>query len=85
MQPEPHPLVIVIDDHQSLRDSLRALLESADFRVRDYPSAVAFLAEGSQAGGDCLVVDMRMPEMSGLELHEELSRRNFAVPLILVT
>lgn len=76
-------LVVVIDDHESVRCSLRALLESNGLRVKDYPSAIAYLDDGGE--GDCLLVDLRMPHMTGLELQQELSARNMKVPLILVT
>lgn len=77
------PLVVVIDDHEGVRHSLRALLESAGLAVEDYPSAVAYLAGGRQ--GDCIVADLRMPQMTGLELQQELLRRKSRVPLIVVT
>jgi two-component system response regulator FixJ len=76
--------VIVIDDHDSVRTSVRVLLELSDFRVKDYPSASSYLSD-PQRGGDCLVVDLRMPEMTGLELHEELVRRQIAIPVIVIT
>jgi two-component system, LuxR family, response regulator FixJ len=76
-------LVVVIDDHESVRSSLRALLESSGLRVKDYPSAVAYLEDG--CGGDCVLVDLRMPQMTGFELQQELTRRNSSVPLIVIT
>ena len=76
-------LVVVIDDHESVRDSLRALLEANGLNVRDYPSAPAYLEDG--ALGDCVLADLRMPQMTGLELQQELSRRNSTVPVIVVT
>lgn len=77
--------VIVIDDHESVRCSLRALLETADYQVKDYATAIAFLADGPPAPGACLIVDVRMPGMSGLELLKELRKRNIRIPLIVVT
>ena len=77
------PIIVVIDDNDGVRRSLRALLESSNFVVADYPSAIAFLADGPR--GDCLIVDVRMPQMSGLELQEELVRRGSTVPVIVVT
>jgi two-component system response regulator FixJ len=77
-------LVVVIDDHEAVRGSIRALLESAGFAVKDYPSAIAYLSD-LEAGGDCLLVDLRMPHMSGLELQAELLRRQVRIPVILVT
>ncbi len=75
--------IIVIDDHESVRDSTRALLEASGFDVRDFASAIDYLSSGAE--GDCIVADMRMPNMSGLELQHELSRRRSAIPLIVVT
>jgi two-component system response regulator FixJ len=76
-------LVVVIDDHESVRDSLRALLEASGLRVKGYASAVAYLEDGSS--GDCVLVDMRMPQMTGLELQQELNKRNSVVPVIMIT
>jgi two-component system response regulator FixJ len=79
-----HDTVIVIDDHDSVRDSLRAFLESEDLLVKDYATAETFLADGPDSG-DCLIVDVQMPGMNGLELQDELIRRNVRLPLIVVT
>ena len=77
------PVVVVIDDHEAVRHSLRVLLESAGFHVRDYSSALNYLQSGMD--GDCIVADMRMPQMSGMELQTELGRRQVKTPLILIT
>lgn len=77
-------LIFVVDDDADVRDSMRVLLESAGYPVKDYPSAKAFLADGVSAGG-CLIADIRMPEMDGLQLQEEIARRNIALPVIIVT
>jgi len=79
------PIIVVIDDHESMRSSLRALLESAGFQVKDYPAATAYLDDGAAARGDCMVVDVRMPGMSGIELQEELVRRSILLPVIVMT
>jgi two-component system response regulator FixJ len=77
--------VVVIDDHDSVRHSLRALLETDGLSVTDYATAETYLADGPPHRGDCLVVDVNMPGMSGLELQEELVRRNARLPLIVMT
>jgi len=79
------PVVHVVDDDEALRDSLRWLLESAGHRVATYATAESFLAtwEPEQAG--CLVLDIRMPGMSGLELQDKLKRRGHTIPIIFVT
>ena len=77
-------LIVVIDDHESVRKSLRALLESSGLRVDDYESAIAYLMD-NPGGGDCVLVDLRMPHMTGLELQRELNKRNSTVPLIVIS
>lgn len=76
--------VFIVDDDADVRDSLRALLESANYKVNDYGSAKAFLAEPVKSCG-CVIVDIRMPDMDGLELQEELVKREAGIPVIVVT
>ncbi len=77
--------VFVVDDDQAARESLRWLLESVGHRVSCYPSAREFLEiyDGKVPG--CLVLDVRMPGMSGLELQSLLLERNWCLPVIIVT
>ncbi len=77
-------LVFVVDDDPDVRDSLRSLLEAAGFAVKDFGSAKAFLAESGSTGG-CLIADIRMPEMDGLELQEEIVRRGSGLPVVIIT
>lgn len=77
--------VFIVDDDAAVRDSLRALLESAGFRVEDFGAAAAFLASAAPERPGCLVVDIRMPDMDGLELQEELVRRRTGLPVIVMT
>lgn len=81
----PEARVFVVDDSDSVRQSLRAVLESADLEVVDYPSAEAFLDGAMAEQGDCVLADMRMPNMNGLELQHELNRRGIGVSFIIVT
>jgi two-component system, LuxR family, response regulator FixJ len=76
--------IFIVDDDEGMRCSLRALLQSADFRVRDYPSALAFLDENITIGG-CLIADVLMPEMTGWELQDEVVRRAISLPVIFIT
>jgi two-component system, LuxR family, response regulator FixJ len=77
--------VYIVDDDADVRDSARALLESYDLAVQEFASARAFL-EGFKADGKgCLLLDLHMPEMSGLELLELLRRREIGLPVIIVT
>ena len=77
--------ILIVDDDADVRDSLRALLESAGFDVRDFDSAKAVLADGDLAHGACLIADIRMPDMDGLALQEELAHRKVGLPVIIVT
>ena len=77
--------VLIVDDDAAIRDSVRALLESAGLSVEDFASAAEFLSSYTHLAGDCLVADIRMPDMDGLELQEELVRRAIDLPVIIVT
>ncbi|HZN26238.1 MAG TPA: response regulator [Burkholderiales bacterium] len=77
--------VYVVDDDEAMRDSLRWLLESAGYRVASYPSAERFLQGYREDGSSCLVLDVRMPGLTGLELQQELNRRGVRLPIIFVT
>jgi FixJ family two-component response regulator len=79
------PLVCVVDDDEPLRDSLRWLVESAGYRVTTYSTAQRFLAGYREGGAACLVLDVRMPGLTGLELQQELNRRGQALPIIFIT
>jgi len=78
-------LVCVVDDDDAIRESLRALLDSAGYAVEDYSSARRFLESHTALNCDCLIVDVRMPEMNGLELQEELVRRKRSCATIVIT
>lgn len=84
-EPDPRQLVYVIDDDEAVRDSMGMLLESADLPYRCFASANHFLDEldGSQRG--CLVLDIRMPGMTGLELQQQLARIGSSLPIIFIT
>ena len=78
-------IVHVIDDDVAMRDSLDFLLDAAGFRVRTYESASAFLTDAVDAYVGCVVTDIRMPEMSGLDLLRALRARGSALPVIVIT
>jgi FixJ family two-component response regulator len=78
-------VVYIVDDDDAMRDSLRWLLESAGYRVASYCSAERFLAAYKPDHGSCLVLDVRMSGISGLELQQELNRRGTTLPIIFVT
>jgi two-component system, LuxR family, response regulator FixJ len=77
--------VHVIDDDDALRDSLRFLLRSAKFDVETYDSATAFLAVLPQIKGGCIVTDVRMPGLSGIELLRRLKSMSIDLPIIVMT
>jgi two-component system response regulator TtrR len=78
-------LIYVVDDDEAFRDSVRWLLESAGYRVATFATAEHFLASYLSGSGACLVLDVRMPGWSGMELQEEMLRRGHALPIIFVT
>ena len=78
-------VVHVVDDDEAVRDSLRALLESHGFEVRDYSSARAFLLGPPVQLRACMLLDVHMPGMSGLELLDALYARGSTLPVIAIT
>jgi two-component system, LuxR family, response regulator FixJ len=78
-------VVHVIDDDEALRESVAFLLRSAHIEVRTYDSAVAFLAAPEAFKSGCIVTDVRMPEVSGMDLLQRLRERGVSVPVIVVT
>lgn len=83
--PEPDPLVYVVDDEPSIRDSLAMLLRSVGLASRTFPDAKSFLAAYQPREHACLIADVRMPGMSGLELQETLRARGVRLPVIIIT
>jgi FixJ family two-component response regulator len=81
----PEPIVFVVDDDRAMRESLRWLLESVGLTVRTYANAADFLREYEPTQPGCLVLDVRMPGMSGLDLQADLVRRGAGLPTIVVT
>lgn len=79
------PLVVVIDDDLSVRESLPDLLMQCGFAATAFASADAFLASSVMAQTSCLILDIAMPGMSGVELTRELARQGQAIPVIFIT
>lgn len=80
-----HPTVFVVDDDESVRSSLRFLLRSVSLESRAFASASEFLESYDPAQPGCLVLDVRMPGMSGLELQQQLNLRGAVLPVIFIT
>jgi two-component system, LuxR family, response regulator FixJ len=81
----PKPILYVIDDDAAVSDSFHVLLESNGFEVRSYTSTAMFLAETPPLESSCLIVDVNMPELDGIELLGRLRRSGVMVPAVLVT
>jgi FixJ family two-component response regulator len=79
------PLVAIVDDDESIRETTKDLLESAGLAAATFASAALLLKSRRLKGLSCLVADMLMPEMTGLELHQHLVASNRAIPTILMT
>src|SRR5262245_13620411 len=77
--------VFVVDDDKAVRSSLRWLIESVGLRVAEFASAREFLDGWDRATPGCLIADVRMPGMSGLELQEKLAQDRVAIPIIIIT
>ena len=75
----------VVDDDEAMRDSMAWLLEGEGYAVACYDSADSFLAAHNERMHGCIVLDVRMPQMSGLELHEKLDALGSQLPIIFVT
>lgn len=81
----PEPTVFVVDDDTAIRRSLRFLIESVGLRAETYATAEQFLETYDPARPGCLLLDVRMPGMSGLHLQEELASRQIRLPIIIIT
>jgi two-component system, LuxR family, response regulator FixJ len=79
------PTVFLVDDDPTVRDALGLFLESAGMAVKPYASAQDFLAEYRTEWPGCVVLDIRMPGMTGLELQDFLKARNIKIPIIFLT
>jgi FixJ family two-component response regulator len=77
--------VFVVDDDTSIRTALGRLINSLGFKVETFDSAQAFLKHGPHDGPACLILDVRMPGMSGIELQEQLTRAGLRLPIIFIT
>jgi FixJ family two-component response regulator len=82
----PHaPTVFVVDDDPAARESLAALVQSAGYDAETFPSGEAFLRDYVRSRPGCLIADIRMLEMSGLDLQDRLARENCPLPVIIIS
>ena len=79
------PIVFVVDDDQAMRNSLKWLIESIGMQVETYASASEFIDSYYPGRAGCLLLDVRMPGMSGLELQAYLSRQEIRIPIVIIT
>ena len=78
-------LIAIVDDEEALREATESLLRSAGFKAKSFGSAEAFLRSKSRATAGCLVLDVGLPGMNGLELQLELIRNGCAIPVVFMT
>jgi FixJ family two-component response regulator len=83
--PRNDPVVYVVDDDLSMRDALDSLIRSVGFRVQTFASAQDFLKSTLPDAPGCLVLDVRLPGLSGLDLQRELARADIQIPIIFIT
>jgi len=80
-----HPRVAIVDDNESVRESLPGLLQHVGFAVQAFASAEEFLASEAADEASCLILDVGLPGMSGPDLQQELIRRRKAIPIVFIT
>jgi len=79
------PIVMVVDDDLSVRRSTERLIRAAGFKVQSFSSAREFLKNAQPAGPACLVLDVRMPGLSGMDLQRDLNQADIRIPIIFIT
>src|SRR5215471_14203083 len=77
--------VVVVDDDTAVRQGLRFMLQTAGYSVEAFASARSFLESYDPRRGGCLLLDVRMPEMTGIELQQQLNVRGWRIPVIFIT
>jgi FixJ family two-component response regulator len=82
---EPQPMVLVIDDDASLREALAYLFRSVGLQVKTFASAPEFLQFNLPEGPSCLVLDVRLPGLSGLDFQSELAKANIDIPIVFMS
>ena len=85
VNPEEPPIVFVVDDDPSVREALSGLIRSVELRVETFCSATEFLRRGEPSGPSCLVLDVGLPDLSGLDLQRDLVATNRPTSIIFIT
>jgi FixJ family two-component response regulator len=84
-EPEPDPLIAIVDDDPSAREGLSSLVRSAGWRAETFASAREFLARPGRQAPSCLVLDLQMPGLSGLDLQKRMAEVGLEVPIVFLT
>ena len=79
------PLISIVDDDESVRVALKSLIDSVGFRAEVFGSGEEFLNSPHVSKTDCLIADVRMPGMSGLELQDRLNAANLSIPVVFIS
>jgi len=79
------PVVFIVDDDASVREALSSLIRSIGLQVETFSSAGEFLRQSNSDAPSCLVLDVRLPDLSGLALQRELAAKNNGIPIIFIT
>ena len=85
MMDKTRPSIYVVDDDASVREAMESLIQSAGLRVETFASAQEFLASPRADGPSCLVLDVQLPGLSGLDLQQELAKADVRIPIIFLT
>ncbi len=80
-----NPIIYIVDDNDDIRETLELLFESVDLEAESFGSAGEFLDAYPLGQTGCLIADVRMPGMSGLELQEEMVKRSIDLPVVIIT
>ena len=83
--PEPDAIILVVDDDVSVREALGGLIRSAGLRVETFATAEEFLAHVPSDAPSCLVLDIRLPHLSGLDLQKRMAEMNLEIPIVFIT
>jgi FixJ family two-component response regulator len=82
---QPAPAIAIVDDDESIREAMEARMKSLGFRARTFPSAADFLASLGTEPPSCLIADINMPHMTGVELYGHMVGLGYEIPTILIT